>query len=91
MKGWECKKVATRREVQSLVGLLNFVGEVSPPTRIYTNHIFNFLRGMPQDGYVEITREFLEDVRFFSAPHATLQWYFSAGYDISSLHGSTLG
>ena len=58
-KGWECKKVATRCEVQSLVGLLNFVGEVSFPTRIYTNRILNFLR------YVEITHEFLEDVRFF--------------------------
>ena len=71
VKGWECKKVATRREVQSLVGLLNFVGGVSPPTRIYTNRILNFLREMPQDGYVEITNEFLEDVRFFQRlmPH----------------------
>ena len=51
--------------MQSILGLLNFVGSVAPPVRVYTNRILNFLRGMPQDGFVEIPQEVREDLEFF--------------------------
>ena len=68
---WRGRKVATRNQVQSLMGMLNFVGSVAPPVRVYTNRILAFLRGMPKDGYVMINDDVREDLKFFDLlmPH----------------------
>ena len=63
---WDDRRVANRTQVQSLLGLLNFVGAVSPPARVYTNRILHFLRAMPPTGFVEIDTEFREDLKFFN-------------------------
>ena len=65
VKSFDSKQLATRREVQSLMGSLNFIGSVAPPVRIYTNRILNFLRAMPMDGLAEIPDSCKEDIRFF--------------------------
>ena len=68
---WCSREVATRNQVQSLMGLLNFVSSVSPPVRVYTNRILTFLRSMPKEGYMVVTDEVKEDLRFFELlmPH----------------------
>ena len=66
VKTWETRKIASRKDVQSLMGYLNLVGGVSPPTRVFSNRILNFLREMPKDGEVQITQELKEDVSFFA-------------------------
>ena len=71
VKSWETRVTATKKQVQSLVGVLNFVAGVSPPTRIYSNRILNFLREMPNDTSVLVSEELRKDVGFFSEliPH----------------------
>ena len=44
---------------------MNFVATVAAPTRIFTNRILNFFRGMPAYGHVTLTEEFQADVKFF--------------------------
>ena len=60
-----------RNQVQSLMGLLNFVGSMAPPVRVCTNRILAFLHSMPKDGYVMINDGVREDLKFFDLlmPH----------------------
>ena len=64
---WQGKESANKREVQSLLGLLNFVASVAPPARIYTNRMLEFLRSMHDTGYIPLTAEFRGDLEFFTA------------------------
>ena len=61
VKQWEGREMANRKQVQSLMGSLNFVGSVAPPVRI-----LNFLREMPSNQSVLITKEVKEDIVFFN-------------------------
>ena len=65
VKIWDNRHLANRKQVQSILGVLNFVGSVAPPVRIYTNRILNFLRSMPMEGAVVIPFEVREDLHFF--------------------------
>ena len=65
MASWNNKTVATRNEVQSLMGVLNFVSSVAPPIRVYTNRVLNFLRSLPKLGTHVITDEVRQDLEFF--------------------------
>ena len=62
---WAHKSRATQREMQSLLGLLQFVASVSPPTRIFTNRILQDLREAPRRGSASLSLGFKMDVRFF--------------------------
>ena len=57
VKSWENMVYATRREVQSLMGMLNFVSGVSYSVRVYTNRVLNFLCTMDKDGLYRIPSE----------------------------------
>ena len=65
VNNWDNKVLANRKQVQFILGLLNFVGSVAPPVRIYTNRILNFLRSMPMEGFVVIPTVIREDLHFF--------------------------
>ena len=62
---WEGRARATRREVQALLGLLQFVASVSPPVRIFTNRMLQCLREMPGRGADGLSLGFRQDLRFF--------------------------
>ena len=62
---WNNKTVATRNEVQSLMGVLNFISSVASPVRVYTNRVLNFLRSLPKLGTHVITDEVRQDLEFF--------------------------
>ena len=65
LKGWQGRIRATRRDMQRLLGLLQFVASVSPPTRVFTNRMLNELREMPKRGSESLSLEFKKDVKFF--------------------------
>ena len=65
LRDWKGKLTATRREVQSLLGSLNFVASVAPPTRLFTNRILNFLRGMHPFAPARLSAEARQDIKFF--------------------------
>ena len=62
---WSGKVRATRREIQSLLGLLNFVASVAPPVRLFTNRMLDNLRETPPAGATSLSHQFKMDVRFF--------------------------
>ena len=65
VRHWLSQEEATRRQVQSLLGLLHFVAGVARPARLFTNRILDFLRTMPARGRVPLTAEFRRDLVFF--------------------------
>ena len=65
LQEWRGKSRATLRELQSLMGLLNFVASVSPPARIYTNRILEVLREAPTRGTETLSLGFKRDLDFF--------------------------
>ena len=62
---WGVKRRATRKEMQSLLGLLNFVASVAPPARLFTNRMLDALREAPRVGTATLSCQFKQDVRFF--------------------------
>ena len=62
---WSGKARATRKEIQSLLGLLNFVASVAPPTRLFTNRMLDDLRETHPVGATSLSHQFKLDVRFF--------------------------
>ena len=66
VQDWGGRTRATRRDIQSLLGLLNFVAGVAPPARLFTNRILDCLREAPRTGSVTLSLQFKQDVRFFA-------------------------
>lgn len=65
---WMCKRAATRRELESIIGKLQFVCNCIKAGRIFLNRLLNFLRGTKPG------------VRYL-APHQAckdIQWWISA-------------
>ena len=65
LESWRGRDSATRKEMQSLLGLLNFVASVAPPTRLFTNRMLDDLRETSHTGHRVLTQQFQQDVQFF--------------------------
>ena len=65
LREWEGRQRATQREMQQLLGLLQFVASVSPPARIYTNRMLQNMREAPRRGTETLSLGFKRDLRFF--------------------------
>ena len=66
LDSWQGRQSATLREMQSLLGLLQFVASVSPPARIFTNRMLANLREAPQRGRESLSLGFKKDLKFFT-------------------------
>ena len=64
---WEGRERATLTQLQSLIGTLQFVAGVSPPTRIFTNRMLQTLREAPKRGTESLSWGFKRDLAFFLA------------------------
>ena len=62
---WSGKTKATKKEVQSLVGSLNFLAACIRPGRIFMSRLLNLLRKMPDKGTVPLDSEFLLDIKWW--------------------------
>ena len=62
---WGDKQRATKKEIQSLLGLLNFVASVAPLTRLFTNRMLDALREAPQSRASSLSHQFKQDIKFF--------------------------
>ena len=65
LKDWEERKHATRREMQSVIGCLQFVAKVSPPVRLFINRMLECLRDTPPSGSHTLSWGFKKDLEFF--------------------------
>lgn len=59
---WIGRTTATKKQVQSLVGSLNFLAACVRPGRLFLSRILNFLREMASQGPVALTPEFRQDL-----------------------------
>ena len=65
LKQWEGRFRATRSQMQSLLGLLQFVASVTPPARLFTNRMLQNLRDTPRRGSETLSLGFKKDLKFF--------------------------
>ena len=65
LQSWEGRVRATRQEMQSLLGLLQFVASVTPPARLFTNRMLQNLREAPKRGAESLSLGFKKDLKFF--------------------------
>ena len=65
LEEWKGKTRASQREMQQLIGLLQFVASVSPPARVFTNRMLTNMREMPKKGTESLSLGFKSDLAFF--------------------------
>ena len=63
---WQGRVRASRTEMQSLIGLLQFVASVSPPVRVFSNRMLQCLRDTPNRGTHGLSMGFKKDLKFFA-------------------------
>ena len=66
LRSWMGRLRASRKDIQSLLGLLNFVASVAPPVRLFTNRMLDTLRETPSTGSSSLSCQFKQDVLFFA-------------------------
>lgn len=62
---WSSKKVATKKQVQSLAGKLNHISKCIRPARKFIGRILGSLRFAPERGSLFISNDFKADVSWF--------------------------
>ena len=62
---WEGRTRATRRDLQRLLGLLQFVASVAPTVRAFSNRMLQNLRDTPHRGSHGLSLGFRKDLKFF--------------------------
>ena len=66
LRDWSTRTQATRKEVESLVGLLSFVSKCVRPSRIFMGRMFDFLKSLPKKGVQPLTIDFKRDIYWWS-------------------------
>ena len=62
---WLPRISATRTEVESIIGKLNFVAACVRPGRIFISRMLNFLRSLPRTGAHPLSPGFLMDIQWW--------------------------
>ena len=62
---WKQRPHATRWEMQSIIGALQFVAKVSPPVHLFINRMLECLRDTPRKGSHTLSWGFKKDIGFF--------------------------
>ena len=68
---WKEKMIMTRKELESLIGKLNFLAICVRPGRVFISCLLNVLRRLPKTGSTQISQELLKDVEWWNVylPH----------------------
>ena len=65
IKVWDGRTHATRKEIQGILGALQFVAKVSPPVRLFINRMLECLKETPISGSHTLSWGFKQDIKFF--------------------------
>ena len=65
LKSWRNKKVATIRELQQLLGKLNFICNTVRAGRIFVSRLINSLKSFPNKGKHPLSKELRKDVEWW--------------------------
>ena len=63
---WLSKHVVTKRQLQSLLGLLLYVHKCVKPARFFLNRMLDLLRSSHETTKVTLTEDFRRDLRWFA-------------------------
>jgi hypothetical protein len=63
---WSKKVEASKKDVQRLVGKLNFVAKCVRPGRIFISRMLEFLRSFRGESVLPLPREFVKDLQWWS-------------------------
>ena len=62
---WQGKKMATLKEIQQLIGKLNFATTMVQAGRLFYSRILEFFRSMPSKGKRRISAEVIKDINWW--------------------------
>ena len=65
LQTWKCKKTATKRQLQSLLGKLHHVSKCVRPARLFVSRMLDTLRTALDSGHVQLSAEFQKDIAWF--------------------------
>ena len=81
---WAVKRIVTKNELQSLLGLLLYISNCVKPARYFLNRMLQLLRGNFDHNSIFLTQEFFKDLLWFNT---FLQSYNGVSmYDIRPLN-----
>ena len=63
---WLFKTKATRKELESLVGRLQFMGKCIKPGRVFISRLVNWMKGLPRQGLHTIPLEARKDMAWWA-------------------------
>ena len=66
-KKWSSKHVCTKRELQSLLGLLLYVAKCIKYARFFLNRMLQLLRDNGHSKHISLTEEFKRDLKWFNS------------------------
>ena len=72
VRQWLNKKVASKRQLQSILGLLLYVHKCVKPARVFLNRMLELLRSSHPTQPIALTSDFKLDLRWFAT---FLPWY----------------
>ena len=72
VRQWLNKKVALKRQLQSILGLLLYVHKCVKPARVFLNRMFELLSSSTSRQVVTLTSDFKRDLQWFVT---FLPWY----------------
>ena len=72
VRQWLNKKVASRHQLQSILGLLLYVHKCVRPARVFLNRMLELLRSSHPTQSITLTSDFKHDLRWFAT---FLPWY----------------
>lgn len=65
LESWRFKEFTTKKQLQSLIGKLQFMAKCVRPGRVFISRMLLTLRGIPDGGIVEVNKELKMDVKFW--------------------------
>ena len=66
LRKWLGRSRATKKQVQSVIGSLNFMAACVRPGRVFMARLINCLRGMPDAAAVKLSPCFQQDIKWWS-------------------------
>ena len=67
LQDWDGKFHATKRQMQSMIGSMQFVAKVVPPVRLFLIRMIECMKETPMSGSHSLSLGFKQDVKFFLA------------------------
>ena len=80
LEAWKQKKSCTRRQLESLIGKLQFMSNCIKPGRLFISRLLNFMKGLKRDKYYYLDEEIRKDIKWWYCFSQAFKAQLSCGY-----------